>query len=537
MQTTMPRKKSKRKRLIVLGVLAIAMVGGFVLAPGVLGGLRDSRAADKTQADDVVTAFLGDLSATVSASGHVESAQETQLSVDTPRVVESVRVQAGDQVQIGDVLLQLETDDLALRVERAEQNLALSKANLETLLNGPSAADLAAAEAAVLSAQANLDYLLTGPSEQEIAASEADVRAQEANVASASAAYNGTRDSISDVAIAAAEADLVEAQIAYDQAQKANEEFPWVTTYDAFVDATENLEIAQVSLDELLTGPTQGKIASAAANVSAAAAYVDQALANHERLLSGASESQIAAARANLAQTQANLASLTAGASAEAITVAEAQVAQSRLALADAEAAFARATIAAPFGGIVTDVYMAEGEYAVGDVVKLVSHDLYVLLKVDEVDIGKLAVSQPATITMETWPDIEIAAEIASVAPSADFSHDGIVSFDVRLRMREVDLPVLVGMTANAQIITASQENVLLVPNAALTADRQAGTYTVNVVTDEADGERVIKETQVAVGMRDDGFTEITHGLNVGDSVMIGELTVPSQSFGPFGGQ
>lgn len=537
MQETGARKKGKRKRWIVLEAVAMALIVGLFLLTNVLDGLRDNRAAGQTEAGDVAMAFLGDLSATVSASGHVESAQVTQLSVDTPGVVESVHVRAGDEVQAGDVLVQLETDDLALKVERAEQNLALSETKLEALLNGPSAEDVAAAEAAVLSAQANLDNLLAGPSKQDIVASEADVRAQEASVASASAAYRGTLDSISDSAIAAAKADVVQAQIAYEQAKRANEEFAWVTTHDALVEATENLNIAQAALDELLAGPNQGKVSSAAASVSAAVANADQAAANHELLLSGASDAQIAAAEANLAQAQANLASLTAGASAEAITVAEAEVEQARLALADAQEALAKATITAPFDGVVTDVYVADGELAAGAVVELVSSDVYVLLSVDEVDIGGLAVGQPAIITMETWPDVEIAGEITSIAPSANLGGDGIVSFDVRLSLGETDLPVLVGMTANAQLITAEHDDVLLVPNAALTADRQAGTYTVNLVTGEADRDPVVEEVQVTIGLRDDSFTEIISGLAEGDQVLIGELKAPTQRFGPFGGQ
>jgi HlyD family secretion protein len=515
----------------------LVLIAALFLLTRTLGGLGDRRTASQIEADDVAAVFLGDLSATVSASGHVESAQETQLSVNTPGIVESVQVRVGDKAQTGDVLLQLETDDLSLKVERAEQNLALSEANLEALLNGPSAEDVAAAKAAVHSAQVNLDNLLAGPSKQDIAASEADVRAQEASVASASAAYRATLDSVSESAIAAAEADVVEAQIAYEQAKEANEKFAWVTTHDALVEATEKLEIAQVALDELLAGPNQGKVTSAAANVSAAVANVDQATANHELLLSGASASQIAAAKANLAQAQANLAGLTAGASAEAITVAEAGVAQSRLALADAQEALAKATITAPFDGVVADVYVAEGERAAGGIIGLVSSELYVLLNVDEVDIGGLAVGQPAIITMETWPDVKIAGGIVSIAPSANVGGDGIVSFDVRLSLGETDLPVLVGMTANARLVTAEHDNVLLVPNAALTADRQAGTYTVNLVTGEADGEPMVQEVQVTIGLRDDSFTEIISGLAEGDQVLIGELKARTRRFGPFGGQ
>jgi HlyD family secretion protein len=502
-----------------------------------LGRLRNRRVAAQAQPGDTVTVFRGDLAAAVTASGRVESNQATRLSVNNPGIVEHVYVEIGEEVQAGDVLVRLKTDDLTLNVKRAEQAMALSEANLEALLAPPSEEDLAAAEAAVLSAQTQLDNLQAGPSAQDIAESEANLRAQEANLAAAQASYESTLDTVSASSIAAAEADLVNAQIAYDNAREINEDHPNGDTHEALEDAAKDLEIAQTALDELRGGPHEGTVESSSAKVSAARASVDEAKANHAKLLRGATASQTAAAQASLAQAKANLASLLDGPSADAIAVAEAEVEQARLALMDANEALEQARITAPLDGIVTDVHVAAGEYASGDVVTLVSTALYVVLNVDEVDIGALAVGQPASITLEAWPDTAIAGEIAAIAPNADISSDGIVSFEVHIDLAETDLPVLVGMTANARLITARRENVLLVPNAALTADRETGTYTVNLVANDtgADGAPRIDPVQVTIGFRDDTFTEITSGLAEGDTVMIGELKAPTQRRGPFG--
>ena len=355
-------------------------------------------------------------------------------------------------------------------------------------------------------------------------------------MASAAAAYRSTLDSISASTVASAEADLVDAQIAYDEAKETSESHPNGDTHEAFVEAAESLAIAQAALDELLAGPSQGTVSSAAARISAATANVDEAAADHELLLSGPSESEIAAAEASLAQAQADLADLTAGASAEEIAINEAEVEQARLALTGARETLANATITAPFDGVMTAVDVADGEYATDAVVELVSSALNAVLTVDEVDIGALAVGQRAIVTLEVWPDVEIGAEIASIAPGAEVSGDGIVSFDVELSLEETDLPVLAGLTADAQLITADHENVLLVPNAAITADREAGTYTVNLVSGESNGSPVVEQVQITIGLRDDDFTEITNGLAEGDSVAIGALEAPTQSFGPFGG-
>ena len=91
-------------------------------------------------------------------------------------------------------------------------------------------------------------------------------------------------------------------------------------------------------------------------------------------------------------------------------------------------------------------------------------------------------------------------------------------------------------MTANARIIDSNLEDILLVPNAAITANREAGTYQVDLVTGESDGEPITEQVEVIIGLRDRDFTQIQSGLSDGDQVLIGELTAPTDSFGPGGG-
>jgi len=93
------------------------------------------------------------------------------------------------------------------------------------------------------------------------------------------------------------------------------------------------------------------------------------------------------------------------------------------------------------------------------------------------------------------------------------------VTYEVRLSFDPEDLPVLTGMTANADLTTAQREGVLLVPNRAITADREAGRYYVNKIVD---GE--IVKTEVTIGLRDDALTEITSGLSAGDQVFTGTI-------------
>jgi HlyD family secretion protein len=533
--TTVEKSRKKKRSKWIIGAIAVLLVGGLVGLLTIRSNIQATRAEAEARTGDVVTAVLGDLAATASATGQVESTQVTSLSAETPGIVQEVMVRVGDTVQAGDVLVQLDTANLEFRVARMQQNLTLQEVSLEALLNGSTEEEIVAAQAAVTSAQLNLENLLAGPTAQAIAESEANIRSQEANIASASASYNSTLDSVTDSAIAAAQVELINAQIAYDNAQSVNEDDPNANTHAALEDAASNLAIAQTALVSLLDGPNQGNISSSAASVSAAVANLAQTQANYNKQLLGATASQIAAAQASLAQAESTLDRLVESASAEDIAIAEAGIEQARLSLLDAQESLAKATIIAPFDGLITAVNVSEGEMGSGALIQLISNSYQVILSVDEIDVGTIAPGQQAIITLETWPDVEIGSEVIAIAPSAN-SNDGIIFYDVTLQLEESELPILVGMTADAKLITLSHDNVLLVPNAAITANRAADTYSVNLIIDDINGVPLTEEVAVTIGLADNNFTQIISGLSEGDKVLIGELIAPIERFGPGGG-
>ena len=137
---------------------------------------------------------------------------------------------------------------------------------------------------------------------------------------------------------------------------------------------------------------------------------------------------------------------------------------------------------------------------------------------------------------METWPSEEIASEITAIAPSSSVGNTGVVTYDVHLALEQTDLPILVGMTANADLITNVGKDVLLVPNAAVTADRENGTYSVNLVRTEEDGSTTVVSVEVITGLKDKDHTQIISGLVEGDVVILGTFEAPTQGFGPSGG-
>jgi len=208
------------------------------------------------------------------------------------------------------------------------------------------------------------------------------------------------------------------------------------------------------------------------------------------------------------------------GATEEQIAAAEAEVAQAEINLADAQASLAAMSVTAPFDGVVTAVNYNEGEFASGPVIDLVDiASLEVVLEVDEIDVGRLQVGQPTRITLETWPQQAIDGEVASIAPGATIDPgSSLVLYEVHVRLGATDLPVLVGMTANANLITDEKSGILLVPNQAINVDRTSGKYSVNLLL--ADG--TTQEVPITIGLRDGRNTEVTSGLNAGDQLVVG---------------
>lgn len=517
----MQRKKNRKWLYWAGGSLIVLVIAVVVFVNG-----RAQQTQAASQEGEIVTAFIGELSASATASGRVTARREASLSAETPGRVEQVLVRVGDAVAAGDVLVQLDTADLEMNLSNAELNLRLQEASLVDLLAEPAAADVASAETAVASAQANLDDLLDGPSAEEIAASEASLRSAQASVASASASLGSVQDSVQESQILAAQANLLAAQRQLDDAQEADDEQPTEATYQALMEAHEAVASAQADLDALQEGPDT---TAAQGSLNAAAARLEGSQANYNLTASGATDVQITAAQSQLAQAQANLADLVEEPTAEELAVAEANVEQARLSVQDAQDALAAATIVAPFAGVVTAVHANVGEYVSGAIVELVdSSSLQVVLQVDEVDVGDLSVGQLAAITLETWPDTTIDSQIITIAPSAQTTAgSALITYDVYLDLGQTDLPVRVGMTADASLITAAYSDVLLVPNRAINADREKGTYSVNLVVGDT-----VQEVPVTIGARDDQNTRITSGLNAGDEILIGD-NLPTLSFGP----
>lgn len=114
----------RRRALITNGVLTVLLLGGAGLAYSQLGtGQASGESAVRT-----VTASRGSVTASVSASGAVESSRSRALSFGTNGTVAKIYVKPGDKVAKGDLLAKL--DDTA-----AQESLSAAKAAYDSALD------------------------------------------------------------------------------------------------------------------------------------------------------------------------------------------------------------------------------------------------------------------------------------------------------------------------------------------------------------------------------------------------------------------
>jgi len=90
-----------------------------------------------------------------------------------------------------------------------------------------------------------------------------------------------------------------------------------------------------------------------------------------------------------------------------------------------------------------------------------------VIAAVDEADIGEVHERQPATFTVNAWPDRTFSGEVTEVRNSPAVVQD-VVTYQVVVAVENADLALKPGMTATVHIRTARAQQVLRAPTAAL---------------------------------------------------------------------
>ena len=148
-----------------------------------------------------------------------------------------------------------------------------------------------------------------------------------------------------------------------------------------------------------------------------------------------------------------------------------------RVAVADLrinEANLAKACICSSITGIVLQRNVEVGQIVASSfqtpVLFTIAEDLRemeIRVDIDEADIGKVAVGNNSTFTVEAYQNRQFPAVISELRFMPE-TVDGVVTYKAILSIRNDELLLRPGMTATADISVAELSGVLVVPNAAL---------------------------------------------------------------------
>ncbi|HUW77044.1 MAG TPA: efflux RND transporter periplasmic adaptor subunit [Gallionella sp.] len=202
--------------------------------------------------------------------------------------------------------------------------------------------------------------------------------------------------------------------------------------------------------------------------------------------------------------------------------VAHSQIDQSRSRIALAKATMQRMVLRAPFAGIVADISGELGEYATPSppgIQTLPAIDLiddscmFVSAPIDEVDAANIKAGQEARITLDAIKGKSFAGKVRRIAPY-------VLELEKQARTVEVEVEfvqpptrenLLVGYSADVEIVHDSHKNVLRIPTQTLMEGNQVLLYGAN---------GVLEKRTVKTGLANCDYTEITAGLNEGDRIV-----------------
>jgi HlyD family secretion protein len=460
-----------KKRTMYIGIAAAVLV---VVIVALVWQNLNSRATSSAVQVQTTTVQRGSIVSTVSASGNVSAPNQVAASFETSTLdisgrVAKVNVKVGDTVKKGDVLMEVDVTKLNLALQTAQSSLASAQVSYNQ-----TKADL---QFALRTAQANFDN---------------------------------------------AKASLAAAQAT--NAQNPNSIIVAKASLDS---ATVTLQKAQADYDTIAWRGDVGMTTQAATLQSATIAY-QSALASYKIAAAKIGDSDLKSAQTSYSNAQVSLEQAQKNLDTKLAT-AQASLDNAKLDVQQAQSNLDNAKLFAPYDGVVSAVNYGVGDRASATAVTIVDLSLLqVKVSVAEVDIAKIKIGQPASMTLDALTGKTYNAKVIAISPVATVTQ-GVVNYTVILEITDSDGAIKPGMTATLTLEVDRKDNVLILPTRAV---RTQGNQ--KLVTVQYKGQSI--QTQVTTGQSNETSIEITSGLQQGDVVVLNQTTTRSTNNIPGGG-
>lgn len=241
----------------------------------------------------------------------------------------------------------------------------------------------------------------------------------------------------------------------------------------------------------------------------------DQAERESQRLRSLVKRQLVSVESAENADTAARTARL----------ACEASRAQARVAKAERDLTgeqLEKTLLKAPFAGVVAEINGEPGEYITPSppgiltppAVDLIDDScLYVTAPIDEIDAARVSIGQTARITLDAFGNRSFTGRVARIAPYVTELEKQARTVDVDVHFEPVpdNITLLVGYSADVEIVLDSRESVLRIPSAALLEERF-------VLVPDSQG--ILQKRELNTGLANWHHTEVLAGLQEGEAVV-----------------
>ena len=483
-----------KKLIITVGIIVILIgaVGWVVLSRGKNG-------AATGPAQKIEIAKLGDFQMTIRATGNLEPLLDVEVKSNVEGEVVKLYVKDGDPVKEGDILVELDpeiyqeeqkqakadVDAAQAQLRQAELNIALKKERLNSDLTQKEAAvkiakaNLETVKATTLTqvsnAETNLQATMNELEQDKISLEQANISLEQATLTLGE--YETSLES-SKVALDTAKSEFERNKSLYEGelvSKKALEdaESRYVSADSQYKNANKRVESQKKTIDSqertILAHKTGIKTRQSTIQ------YQQLSLENLKKMREKSEEeSQIRLENAITQLQELNLTIKNEKDLTEQSKVsADANLLRRQSTLKNQEERLEWTVIKAPMSGTVTQLAIEQGEIVtsgrsafsqsppimtIADLSKMV-----VKTFINEVDMERLKEGQTANIKVDAFQTHRFTGNVYEISPSGQ-QQDNIISFEVMIEVNDTSGNIRPGMSADVDIITYEEKNVILIP-------------------------------------------------------------------------
>jgi multidrug efflux pump subunit AcrA (membrane-fusion protein) len=492
----MRTRRDRPPRSWFLYALAVVAIVVAVLAITEIGPPTSSARTSR----EVVTAEQGVVQSTVTGSGNIAAGTDDTVNFNTSGTLQDVYVHVGQHVNSGQLLADLDPTAAQLSLDQANENLTAAEDNLDCLQgvtsdcgSGSSGSGSSGSGGSGSSGSGSSSTTSYSPS------TGGTIEYASFTPPAGKGKTKGKGKGGSGTVVATKTTPSVTVTVVVPTTTPSKSGSGGASGSGSSSGKSSSTPTTTTST------PSPGSIASAQANVYSAQAAVHNA------------ETALNATKlyAPVSGTIASLSSLSPGDSVSAGSGSSSSSSSGSSSSSSSGTGSSGSATAGSLGGGSSSSSSSSG---FAEIVN--TNTLTMTVAFSESDINKVAVGQPATVTLDALAGVELSAHVSQISLVGSTS-SSVVSYDATLQLDQNDSQVKPGMSASASVITGQASGVNL-PNAAVTGTGSLAT--VNVLKN---GKTV--PTQVVVGLRGDSRTQIVSGLSAGQQVSI-TITLPSLS-------